>query len=651
MKPIKTRYVLPKERPKEGLSLLEAFREARGYNDKAIDNTEMSKWALQIHDMPKAVELIRKAIENGDLIAIYGDYDVDGATAATLLYKGLLRSKAKMLPPYIPERTEGFGLTKAGVDKLVEMGAKVIITVDNGTSAKEAVEYAKSLGLTVIVTDHHPALEEEIAYAADAIVNPQLPSELNFPFLCGAGVAFMLLRALEKSGLVGKTANLISFVALATIADVMPVEYVNEVIVSIGVERKWWSKCTPLVLLDLMGLGVSKELITAYLNKHIKDATTDGLYKHCLFPGVVGGPAIWSKKHPLYVEHSPGRGLDYKKGRVTSVALGFEIGPRINAAGRLGQSQLALEFLMCEDLHKAWELALKLDELNTKRKAMQKVYQAQAEVKIAGLDDSQRTICLADNRWDHGIVGPVAAKIAERYGRPTFIGSITEAEESVQAATSQEVEVEATQEVEVEATQEGGVVETTVENEVIEKREANIKGSARGAAGVSCKEILLTAPGKSGGHEAAAGFELLASEWDEFVIAIEKAATLVLPEAPTVKDLKVDLIWKLPTEVELVQLAKEMEPFGKSTPPPVIAVEDLVVKEIIPSKNLDSTFTRYKLIQRGEPLRSIEVKSFLRLSDMQVGRVLEWTILEVDGVDLKLKEFEKGPKVELERSL
>ena len=249
----------------------------------------------------------------------------------------------------------------------------------------------------------------------------------------------MLLRALEKSGLVGKTANLISFVALATIADVMPVEYVNEVIVSIGVERKWWSKCTPLVLFTFMGLGVSKELITAYLNKHIKDATTDGLYKHCLFPGVVGGPAIWSKKHPLYVEHSPGRGLDYKKGRVTSVALGFEIGPRINAAGRLGQSQLALEFLMCEDLHKAWELALKLDELNTKRKAMQKVYQAQAEVKIAGLDDSQRTICLADNRWDHGIVGPVAAKIAERYGRPTFIGSITEAEESVQAATSRKL--------------------------------------------------------------------------------------------------------------------------------------------------------------------------------------------------------------------
>ena len=292
----------------------------RGLTDKAsiesffdIDIANLHD-PLLLADMDKATARIRKAVANGEKITVYGDYDVDGITSVVVLYRYLTSVGAKV-DYYIPDRTEeGYGLNTAALRSIYEAGTSLIVTVDTGTTAVEEIAEAEGYGLDVIVTDHHeckPTLPECIA-----VVNPKRPDSV-YPYkeLAGVGVVFKLVCAL-----IGDSSKAFSFygdlVAIGTIADIMPLVDENRVLVSLGLEllRKRPS-CGIRALLEASG--------------------------------------------------------GYKHGQITASTIAFQVAPRINAAGRIGDPKQSVELLLCEDPENAAVLAEGLCEENRTRRKME----------------------------------------------------------------------------------------------------------------------------------------------------------------------------------------------------------------------------------------------------------------------------------------
>lgn len=345
-----------------------------------------------LNDMDKAVERILRSVKNkDDVIAIYGDYDVDGVTSVSMMYL-YLTSLGLRTGYYIPSRSdEGYGINKAAINKLYSRGVTLIITVDTGVTAIEEVEYAKSLGIDMIVTDHHecrPELPDALA-----VINPHR-ADCDYPFkeLAGVGVAFKLICAVEmarteQTGLTEYEAQrkmLLEYgdlVAIGTVADVMPIVDENRTIVSMGLK----------IIEARPRLGISA-LINVSANKSSSSQKRD----------------------------------------VNSTFIGFTIAPRLNAAGRMGNAAVAVELLLAEDRDTAASIAEELCETNRIRQSEENKIVDSALEKIEEEWDlhikNGGVIVLAGEDWQQGVIGIVASRITERFGMPsiliTFEGSV-----------------------------------------------------------------------------------------------------------------------------------------------------------------------------------------------------------------------------------
>jgi len=327
------------------------------------------------HDMHKAVERILHAIQNGDRITIYGDYDVDGTTAVAVLYLGLQELNA-IIDYYIPHRMiDGYGLSLSGLEQLKERGTSLIITVDCGIIAFEEVNTINNMGMQIIITDHHNAQSE--LPNAYAILNPKLEG-CGYPFtdLAGVGVAYKLLMAiytkLGKDTLENKLRYL-DLVAVGTIADIVSLTDENRIIASFGLKR----------LEERQNKG-----LTALMNI-----------------------------------------ANMGSGAIDSNDIVFNLAPRINAAGRMGSAMRAVELLVSDDDERCRELATVIDNENTLRQQIDmKTYHEACEIierKYKNLDDTWAIVISSDD-WHQGIIGIISSKLIEKYYRPTILISYHE---------------------------------------------------------------------------------------------------------------------------------------------------------------------------------------------------------------------------------
>ena len=342
---------------------------------------------FMLKDIEQAVERILLALERGERIAIYGDYDVDGVTSVSLLYTYLSRLGAD-IGYYIPCRSrEGYGLSTSAIDTLNERGVELIITVDTGITAMEEVAYATSLGIDTVVTDHHecrPELPE-----ACALVNPHRPDD-EYPFkdLAGVGVVFKLICALEMTlckndgrseidGVRKICREYADLVAIGTIADVMPIVDENRLIVALG-----------LKLLENTKRPGLRALIDAASGNKMGD-------------------------HKFAT----------KKRKINSGFIGFVLAPRINAAGRVSSASIAVELLLATDESRAEELAEELCNLNTTRQVEENRIATEVYQKIEQMPAElcDRIIVIEGDTWQQGIIGIVSSRITERYGLPSIL--------------------------------------------------------------------------------------------------------------------------------------------------------------------------------------------------------------------------------------
>ncbi|MEG0779636.1 MAG: single-stranded-DNA-specific exonuclease RecJ [Oscillospiraceae bacterium] len=325
---------------------------------------ELTASPFLLRDMDKAVARITRAIAEKETIAVYGDYDVDGITATCLVVDYLQRAGARCLR-YIPRRVEdGYGLGQEAILALYEQGARLLVTVDCGITGVEEIDYANSLGLDVVVTDHHECKEQ--LPRAVAVVDPCRPDcPYPFPHLAGVGVALKLVLALggESDELFARYSTL---AAIGTVADVMRMEGENRTIVRRGLEEL---------------------------------PTTDFVGVHALIreAGLSGKP-------------------------VTAIQIGFVLAPRINAAGRMGAADKAAELLLCTDSAHAADLARQLCDLNRERQAVEAEIFGQAVAQIQALPpESRSALVLASENWHQGVVGIVASRLAEKYACPSLM--------------------------------------------------------------------------------------------------------------------------------------------------------------------------------------------------------------------------------------
>ena len=357
-------------------ALLAGILAARGITDPAEALTllageeELSDPAL-LTDMDVACQRIWQAIDNGETIAVFGDYDVDGVTATALLYqhlKGMGATVKCMLPS---REGDGYGLSKNAIQSMHNKGCSLIVTVDNGISAVEEAEFAASLGMDLIITDHH--LPPDTLPKAVAVVDPRREDDHSpFKGLCGAGVAFKLCAALDGCPPEEMLDYCGDLAAVGTVADVMPLVGENRTLVKAGLQQ--------LQQTDRPGFGALLEEV-----------------------GLAGKP-------------------------ITAENISYAIAPRINAAGRMDNAVTALQLVLCEDPDRAGELAHKLNEINAHRQETeQQIFKAAEELleqQPERLDD--RIMLLWGRDWHPGVIGIVASRLVERTGRPVIVVTIDE---------------------------------------------------------------------------------------------------------------------------------------------------------------------------------------------------------------------------------
>ena len=359
-------------------TLLTRLYAARGVQSQAELDKSLARLIpyQQLKGIDAAVDLLVVALEQRQRILIVGDFDADGATASTVGMLGLRLLGAAHVDYLVPNRFEyGYGLTPEIVEVALTRTPQLLITVDNGISSIEGVAAAKKAGLSVLVTDHH--LPGNELPAADAIVNPNQPG-CDFPSkaLAGVGVIFYVLIALRarlnslgwyQNSKAPNIAELLDLVALGSVADVVPLDANNRILVHQGLERIRAGRARP---------GLKAILEVAKLDPS----------------------------------------------KITSTDLGFILGPRLNAAGRLDDMSLGIECLLTDDANAAREMAAQLDEMNQDRKSIEQGMQreALAQLKDLTIDSMPFGLCLFDPEWHQGVIGILASRLKEKYFRPTF---------------------------------------------------------------------------------------------------------------------------------------------------------------------------------------------------------------------------------------
>lgn len=463
---------------------------ARGYTDpmeleQFISDEPYFSDFYESADIEKAAFIVNEAIANGERIAIFGDYDCDGVTATALLFSYLKKRNANCIY-YIPDRfDEGYGMNIEAVKRLAKEKVELIITVDNGIASIEEIRKAKELGIKTVVTDHH--LPGEILPEADAVVNPHrkdCPSE--YKTVCGAEVAFRLICVMENKEPEELIYEYADILALAVIADMMPLTLENRTIVKCGIEKL---KTSPLT-------GLSALL------------------------SVAGIP----------------------QDTVNASRIAFGLAPRINAAGRMGKAERAVELLLSNNMMAALSLANEIDAENSLRQQIEKKISEEA-ISIIEKNNYMydRVIVVNGENWHHGVVGIVAARITERYGAPCILLSS--------------------------------------DGEIASGSGRSIEGFSLYNAINAVRDLTV----KFGGHEQAAGVTLKHDDIFEFRKRINKYADEVPFVAP-----KLMLDCKLNPSALSVDLAfalKTLEPYGNSNPTPLFGIFGARLERITPIAN------------------------------------------------------------------
>ncbi|MEI4829418.1 single-stranded-DNA-specific exonuclease RecJ [Bacillus sp. FJAT-53711] len=460
----------------------------RGFDteEKIVDflNTEQQEFhdPFLLEGMDRTVERIRQAIQNGEQILIFGDYDADGVSSTTVLFLALQELGADV-EFYIPNRfTEGYGPNEEAFRWAHRAGFSLIITVDTGIAAVHEAQVAKELGVDLIITDHHeppPELPEALA-----IIHPKLDGGVYpFHYLAGVGVAFKVAHALLGS----VPEHLLEIAVIGTVADLVPLYGENRLLVQRGLKKL---------------------------------RTTQRVGLQALF-----------------------KVANISQGEITEESVGFAIGPRINAVGRLEDATPAVHLLLSEDVEEAKELAQEIDELNKLRKDIVKqiTEEAIAEVEAHYPPEENKVLVLAKEGWNPGVIGIVASKLIDRFYRPTIVLSIDPEKETA-------------------------------------------KGSARSIEGFDlyanlsdCRDILP----HFGGHPMAAGMTLSMDDVDELRRRLNEQAAVQLSDEDFIPVTAVDVV----CEVEDVTLAaieemQKLAPFGVGNPKPRIAVKDAGLESI-----------------------------------------------------------------------
>jgi single-stranded-DNA-specific exonuclease len=319
---------------------------------------------FSIPDMEKGAERIMTAVESGEKIAVFGDYDADGITATAVVYS-YLEGMGADVTYYIPERlSEGYGMNNDAIDRLYSEGVSLIVTVDNGISSHNEIEYAKHKGIEVVITDHHKVSDE--LPDAYAVINPQREDSVEFKELAGVGVAFMLVSALE-----GDLESMLEFysdlVMVGTLADVVPLSGINRIIVKKGIES--------IALRSNAGLSALLDI-------------------------------------------SGSADINYQ-------TVSFGIIPRINASGRMGSASAALRLILSEDEEEILSLSEDVDSLNRLRQETElKIFSEAKEIIEEKRLSGDSIIVVSKENWHQGVLGIVATRISEMYAKPCILFSI-----------------------------------------------------------------------------------------------------------------------------------------------------------------------------------------------------------------------------------
>lgn len=541
------------------MNLFERILEARGLTGerKAIflsPNYDIKHDPFLLPDMNKAVNRLIKAHKKQEKIIIYGDYDIDGLTATTVLLDALASFGFKNVETFIPNRfVEGYGLTVDAVERIIARGAELILTVDCGSLSHTEIARAKELGVDVIVTDHHNVAE--VQPEAVAVVNPkrlfaEYPNEYEnyvlkpqskkklYPFLdlAGVGVAFKLVQALQTK-LTGLEKG----------------------------QEKW--------LLDLVALGTICDVVTL-----VDENRTNVFY---------GLKVLAQTRRPGLKALMAVAGV--RPETVNARSVGFSLGPRMNASGRLETAQYALNLLTATDPMEALRLARQLDDMNKRRRQEQDKIFKEALVQAEDLSDDN-VLVVASEGWNHGIVGIVAAKLLERYQKPTYVLAI-QGDEA--------------------------------------KGSARSYGDFSAADAIRASDDIIT---KGGGHKLAAGVTLPTTNIDAFrkrvndfytQLKLKNQSTLLLPRADTIAELE-DLNETLLRDFET------LEPYGNGNPQPIIQINNVLVVNV---RRMGDSNQHIKLTVKNQNGHTIEALAFSAPQHFFVEpgtRVHMWCMVEIN---------------------
>lgn len=495
-KKIQTEYGLP--------PILAMLLQIRGITERQeiedfLQNDSVIASPFEIKDMKKGADRILSAIDNYELICVYGDYDADGVTSTALLYSYLQTAEANVMY-YIPSReNEGYGMNRNAVDILAEKGVRLIVTVDNGIAAVDEVDYANSLGIDTVITDHHqPTGKLPNAVAVIDMHRQDCPS--RYKMLSGVGVAFKLVMALEGescdvSSLLDNYSDLL---CIGTVGDIVELKSENRVFVKRGL-------------------------------KNIQESDRAGINALIQTAGIAGK-------------------------RISSGNVSFTLVPRINAVGRLGFSGKSVSLLLTEDENEAMEIAKQLNDDNTQRKELEQKILLKIDDMVKERPEivRDRVLVLDGEGWHQGVIGIVAAKIKEYYGKPTVI---------------------------------------------ISRDGEEAKGSGRSVEGFSlcdavfaCSDILS----HCGGHPMAAGLSLKSENIELFRKRINEYALKQsnMPFNACNIDCKINPAL---LNVELIEPLSYLEPYGAGNPTPLFGLYKMTLAQVTPlsqNKHLRLQFRR-----------------------------------------------------------
>ena len=530
-----------------------------------------------LQDMRKATARIRLAMECGEKITIYGDYDVDGVTSVSILYM-YLKNRGVDVDYYIPTReSEGYGLNIGAFHAIKDNGTTLVITVDTGITALNEIAYAKTIGLDIVVTDHHQCRSE--LPVCEAVVNPRRP-DCCYPFkeLSGVGVVFKLLCALEMDILNLGEYNIftvkdmcrryIDLVTIGTIADVMPLCDENRIMVYMGLQ----------MLSATSNVGV-RALLRAV-------------------------------------------GIDDSK-KITAATIGYTLAPRINAAGRIGDAARAVQLFLTSSPHNANVIAEELCVTNKERQQTENLIfeEALKQIELEHDVEKESVIVLSSDHWHQGVIGIVASKITELFGKPSILISFDSQERSDCDPG---------------------------------------KGSARSIKGLNivealsaCSHLLL----KYGGHELAAGLSVERGKLEEFRKTLNEYAYPYLSSPDCiVKTMAETEITDSDITMDTIEDISKLEPYGAKNPEPIFVLKNVRIDEIAPlsmgkhtrlylkkdDTGISAVCFGHNLLDEGFVDGSfVDVLCSMNINEFRGNKTVQLIVRDIDYSDQTLKEIEE----------